>query len=141
MLFCLLTILCRRRPPPLPDGYLKWIFALLKIPDDQIIKSIGLDRFMVLKLLRMGIITFAIYSLVAIPILFPVITINQGNLSGLNYLTMGNITDSNRTWANCLLAILLSGKKKKRRIVNISTHLDQVLFGITHFVKHAFISH
>ncbi|KAG1052467.1 hypothetical protein G6F43_005396 [Rhizopus delemar] len=98
-----------RRPPPLPDGYLKWIFALLKIPDDQIIKSIGLDRFMVLKLLRMGIITFAIYSLVAIPILFPVITINQGNLSGLNYLTMGNITDSNRTWANCLLAILLSG--------------------------------
>ncbi|KAG1438162.1 hypothetical protein G6F56_012762 [Rhizopus delemar] len=68
----------------------------------------GLDRFMVLKLLRMGIVTFAIYSLFAIPILFPIITINQGNLDGLNYLTMGNITSSNRTWANCILAILLS---------------------------------
>ncbi|KAI9269415.1 hypothetical protein BY458DRAFT_533760 [Sporodiniella umbellata] len=63
---------------------------------------------MVLKLLRMGMVTFAIYSLFAIPILFPIITINQGNLEGLNYLTMGNVTDSSRLWANCILAILLS---------------------------------
>ncbi|CEG73424.1 hypothetical protein RMATCC62417_08811 [Rhizopus microsporus] len=106
--FFIMTIICRRRPPPLPKGYIKWIFALLRIPDDQLIKSMGLDRYMVLKLLRMGMVTFSIYSLVAIPILFPVITINQGQLSGLNYLTMGNIIDSHRTWANCLLAILLS---------------------------------
>ncbi|CAO3676828.1 unnamed protein product [Rhizopus stolonifer] len=84
------------------------MFALLRISDEDLVKSMGLDRFMVLKLLRMGIVTFAIYSLFAIPILFPIITINQGNLDGLNYLTMGNITSSNRTWANCILAILLS---------------------------------
>lgn len=107
--FFIMNIICRRRPPPLPKGYIKWIITLLRIPDDQLIKSMGLDRYMVLKLLRMGMVTFSIYSLVAIPILFPVITINQGQLSGLNYLTMGNIIDSHRTWANCLLAILLSG--------------------------------
>ncbi|KAG0749300.1 hypothetical protein G6F35_003462 [Rhizopus arrhizus] len=99
----------RKRPPPLPKGYLKWIFVLLKIPDDQLVKSMGIDRFMVLKFLRMGMITFTVYSIVAIPILFPVITINQGDLGGLNYLTMGNVIDSGRTWAHCLLAILLSG--------------------------------
>lgn len=70
----------------------------------------GLDRFMVLKFLRMGIVTFSLYSLVAIPILFPINIINQGNLTGLTQLTMGNVTDDNRLWAHCLLAIILSGK-------------------------------
>ncbi|KAI8643292.1 hypothetical protein BD408DRAFT_451253 [Parasitella parasitica] len=64
---------------------------------------------MVLKLLRMGMVTFSLYSLVAIPILFPIITINQGNNPGLTYLTMGNVIDDNRTWAHCLLACILSG--------------------------------
>ncbi|KAI7904575.1 uncharacterized protein BX663DRAFT_530119 [Cokeromyces recurvatus] len=63
---------------------------------------------MVLKFLRMGMVTFSLYSLFAIPILFPVNTINQGHLSGLNYLTMGNVTEDRRTWAHCLLAIILS---------------------------------
>ncbi|RCH85850.1 hypothetical protein CU098_003115, partial [Rhizopus stolonifer] len=78
------------------------------ISDDDLIKSMGLDRFMVLKFLRMGMITFSLYSLVAIPILFPINTINQGDLYGLNYLTMGNVTDDSRTWAHCLLACILT---------------------------------
>ncbi|CAO3697007.1 unnamed protein product [Rhizopus stolonifer] len=69
----------------------------------------GLDRFMVLKYLRMGMVTFSLYSIVAIPVLFPVITINQGDLDGLNYLTMGNVLNSSRTWAHCFLAMILSG--------------------------------
>lgn len=70
----------------------------------------GLDRFMVLKLLRMGMVTFSLYSIVAIPILFPIITINQGNQPGLTSLTMANIIDDNRTWGNCLLACILTCK-------------------------------
>ncbi|KAI9469016.1 MAG: hypothetical protein EXX96DRAFT_590161 [Benjaminiella poitrasii] len=97
-----------RRPPPLPKGFGRWFIKLFQIKDEELIKSMGLDRFMVLKLLRMGMVTFSLYSIVAIPILFPVITINQGNLSGLNYLTMGNVIDDNRTWAHCILAIILS---------------------------------
>lgn len=82
---------------------------MFKIPDDDLIKTMGLDRFMVLKFLRMGMVTFSIFSIVAIPILFPINTINQGQLSGLSYLTMGNVTDDVRTWAHCLLAVILSG--------------------------------
>jgi hypothetical protein len=82
---------------------------MFKVSDEALIKTMGLDRFMVLKFLRMGMVTFSLYSLVAIPILFPINTINQGDLAGLNYLTMGNVIDDVRTWAHCLLAVILSG--------------------------------
>ncbi|GAA5795702.1 hypothetical protein HPULCUR_001064 [Helicostylum pulchrum] len=98
-----------KRPPPIPKGFGRWILAIFKISDEDLIKTMGLDRFMVLKFLRMGMVTFSIYSLVAIPILFPITTIGQGDLPGLTYLTMGNVTDDSRTWAHCLLAVILSG--------------------------------
>lgn len=98
-----------KRPPPLPKGFGRWIIAIFKIPDQDLIKTMGLDRFMVLKFLRMGMVTFSIYSLFAIPILFPINIINQRQLEGLNYLTMANVVDDVRTWAHCLLAVTLSG--------------------------------
>jgi hypothetical protein len=55
---------------------------------------------MVLKFLRMGMVTFSLYSLVTIRILFPINIINHGTLTGLNQLTMGNITDDNSLWAH-----------------------------------------
>ncbi|KAI8876936.1 DUF221-domain-containing protein [Backusella circina FSU 941] len=67
----------------------------------------GLDRFMILKFLRMGLFLFFGFSLLAIPILFPVNIINQGDAFGLNRYTIGNVIDDNRTWAHCLLAIIL----------------------------------
>ncbi|KAG2200841.1 hypothetical protein INT47_001372 [Mucor saturninus] len=97
-----------KRPPPIPKGFGRWILALFKISDEDLIKTMGLDRFMVLKFLRMGMVTFSIYSLVAIPILFPINIIGQNSLPGLTYLTMGNVTDDSRTWAHCLLAVILS---------------------------------
>ncbi|KAG0180534.1 hypothetical protein DFQ28_001133 [Apophysomyces sp. BC1034] len=68
----------------------------------------GLDRFMVLKFLRMGIFVFSIFGVFALPILIPINVINQRNSPGLNMLTMGNVLDSNRTWAHLVLSVLLS---------------------------------
>ena len=65
---------------------------------------------MVLRFLRMGIVVFTLFTLVAIPILIPVNLINQRDSPGLNKLTMGNIRDPERIWAHLLLAIVLSGK-------------------------------
>lgn len=80
---------------------------MLRIDDQTIINSIGLDRFMVLKFLRMGLFVFSAFALISIPILFPINMLEQDHLNGLNYLTMGNVIDVNRTWAHCLLAIIL----------------------------------
>ncbi|KAI9271894.1 hypothetical protein BDA99DRAFT_501259 [Phascolomyces articulosus] len=97
-----------RQPPPLPDGFLAWIWTLIRIPEKEVLRSIGLDRFMVLRFLRMGIVIFTLFTLVAIPILIPVNLINQLDSPGLNKLTMGNIKDPDRIWAHLVLAVLLS---------------------------------
>lgn len=70
----------------------------------------GLDRFMILKFLRMGMVVFASFSLLALPIMLPLNIINQLDSPGLNLLTIGNIRDSSRTWAHLILAVLLTGK-------------------------------
>lgn len=88
-----------------------WILTLLRIPDVELIRIMGLDKFMVLKFLRMGIVVFTLYMLVAIPILIPVNVINQRNSAGLNVMTMGNIKDASRTWAHLVLSVLLTGKR------------------------------
>lgn len=90
----------------------------------------GLDRFMVLKFLRMGMVTFSIYSLFAIPILFPINIINQRQLEGLNYLTMANVVDDVRTWAHCLLAVTLSGKEIFRFTGRL--HVNDIMVTHTH---------
>ena len=82
----------------------------MKIPDEDLIRTMGLDRFMVLKFLRMGIVLFSIATLIIIPILIPVNVIGQLGSPGLNLLTIGNIRDSPRLWAHLFLSILLSGK-------------------------------
>ncbi|KAF7731606.1 hypothetical protein EC973_009370 [Apophysomyces ossiformis] len=85
-----------------------WILTVLRIPDDELIRCMGLDRFMVLKFLRMGLFVFGTFSIFALPILIPINVINQRNSPGLNILTMGNVSDPSRTWAHLILSVLLS---------------------------------
>ncbi|KAI7857049.1 hypothetical protein BDC45DRAFT_603621 [Circinella umbellata] len=97
-----------RQPPPLPDGLLGWVWTLIRTPDKDVLRSVGLDRYMVLRFLRMGIVVFTLFTLLAIPILIPVNLIDQLDSPGLNKLTMGNIRDPERIWAHLILAIVLS---------------------------------
>ncbi|KAI8329750.1 hypothetical protein BC941DRAFT_384371 [Chlamydoabsidia padenii] len=97
-----------KRPPPLSNGTIRWMWDIFQISDDELIRTMGLDRFMMLKFLRMGIIVFVSFSIVAIPILFPLNIINQLNSPGLNLLTIGNIRDPHRLWAHLILAVLLT---------------------------------
>lgn len=106
----LFSCINRKRPPPISNGTVKWMWDIFQISDDELIRTMGLDRFMILKFLRMGIVTFLTFSILAIPILFPLNIINQLDSPGLNLLTIGNIRDSRRTWAHVVLSIVLTGK-------------------------------
>ncbi|SAM00767.1 hypothetical protein [Absidia glauca] len=97
-----------KRPPPLSNGTIRWMWDIFQISDDALIRTMGLDRFMILKFLRMGMVVFVSFSLLAIPILFPLNIINQLDSPGLNKLTIGNIKDSRRMWAHLVLAIVLT---------------------------------
>ncbi|KAI8343927.1 hypothetical protein BC941DRAFT_464168 [Chlamydoabsidia padenii] len=98
-----------KRPPTISKGRIKWIWDILHISDDELIRTMGLDRFMILKFLRMGMVVFGLFSLLALPIMLPLNIINQLDSPGLNLLTIGNIRDSGRTWAHLILAVLLTG--------------------------------
>ncbi|KAI8090007.1 uncharacterized protein BX664DRAFT_365743 [Halteromyces radiatus] len=63
---------------------------------------------MILRFLRMGMVVFISFSLLAIPILFPINIINQLDSPGLNKLTIGNIRDSHRLWAHLVLSVVFT---------------------------------
>lgn len=108
---CRVFFVSRRQPPLADNGIFSWIYTMLRMSDTQVLQSIGLDRFMVLRFLRMGIVVFVLFTFLAVPILIPLNVINQLDSKGLNLLTIGNVKDLNRLWAHWVLALILTGKK------------------------------
>lgn len=98
----------KRRSPDLPTGIFSWIPALLFTKDVDMRRRMGLDRYMFIRLLRMGIILFAICTLFCIPILIPLNVIDGVGSPGINIMTIGNVQYSARTWAHAWLAVLVS---------------------------------
>ncbi|KAG2183385.1 hypothetical protein INT43_006391 [Umbelopsis isabellina] len=98
----------KRRSPDLPTGIFSWIPALLFTKDVDMRRRMGLDRYMFIRLLRMGIILFAICTLFCIPILIPLNVIDGIGSPGINIMTIGNVKYSGRTWAHAWLAVLVS---------------------------------
>ncbi|GBB83502.1 hypothetical protein RclHR1_10200009 [Rhizophagus clarus] len=99
----------RNRSEPLPPGLFAWVLPVLRIPDDEVIKRIGLDSYMFLRFMRMFMIIFSIFSVFGLPILLPVNFVNQGNNQGLEKFTIGNIRNPKRLWSHVILAWLFSG--------------------------------
>lgn len=102
-----------KRSPPFPPGLFRWIPALLTTSDEDMKTRMGLDRYMFIRLLRMGIILFSICTLFCVPILIPLNVIDGNGSSGINVMTLGNVRHTGRTWAHTWLAVLVSGKFSK----------------------------
>ncbi|RIA89933.1 hypothetical protein C1645_771079 [Glomus cerebriforme] len=98
-----------KRSEPLPSGLFRWVLPVLKVPDDVVIKRIGLDSYMFLRYMKMCMILFAILSIFGLVVLLPINSVNQGNNHGLEKFTIGNISDSSRLWAHVILTWLFSG--------------------------------
>ncbi|KAH8551573.1 hypothetical protein BGW37DRAFT_494178 [Umbelopsis sp. PMI_123] len=94
-----------KRSPAFPKGIFGWIPALLTTKDADMKARMGLDRYMFLRLLRMGIVMFGIFTLFCIPILIPLNVIDGNGSEGINVLTIGNVKYSERTWAHTWLAV------------------------------------
>lgn len=90
----------------------------------------GLDRYMFIRLLRMGIILFSICTLFCVPILIPLNVIDGIGSSGINVMTLGNVRYTARTWAHTWLAVLVSGKFSKGTGVRVvkARVFDLILF-------------
>ncbi|RUS17953.1 hypothetical protein BC937DRAFT_89315 [Endogone sp. FLAS-F59071] len=95
--------------PLLPPGFFRWITPVIRTKDEVVIRRAGLDAFMFLRFLRMGAVVFSFFTLIGIPIMFPVNIVNQRNLSGINVATIANVSDPSRLWAHLIMAVIFVG--------------------------------
>lgn len=51
-----------KRIPPLPTTWISWVLPLVRMSEMEIATTVGLDAYMMLRVLRMGIIYFTIVS-------------------------------------------------------------------------------
>ncbi|ORX84793.1 DUF221-domain-containing protein [Basidiobolus meristosporus CBS 931.73] len=81
--------------------------TVIKTPDEQLLKRIGVDAYMFLRYIRLCLILFALFSIPGYLVLIPVNAINQEGLDGLNKLTFGNIRDPERLWVHFTSTVLI----------------------------------
>ncbi|KAK9760816.1 phosphate metabolism protein 7 [Basidiobolus ranarum] len=98
-----------KRPPSLTKSPLQWVWTVVKTPDEQLLKRVGVDAYMFLRYIRLCLVLFGLFSIPGFLILMPVNAINQEGLDGLNKLTFGNIKDPRRLWVHLFFNYLFTG--------------------------------
>lgn len=98
----------------LPDGWFNWIVPFFKVPDTVVLNHGSLDGFFFLRYLKVlrNICLFG--CLVAWPILFPLHATGGVGQQELEMLTIGNVKNPDRLYANVVVAWLLFGEFIKR---------------------------
>ncbi|KAI7820610.1 hypothetical protein BX661DRAFT_189057 [Kickxella alabastrina] len=99
-----------RRSDPIGNGFFAWIPAVLRVPDEEIIRRSGLDTYMFLRSIRCMFIIFAVTSILSAASILPINILGTNGLKDLSSLSIGNVDPmSSRLWAHVgFLALLVS---------------------------------
>ncbi|KAJ2476692.1 phosphate metabolism protein 7, partial [Coemansia sp. RSA 2320] len=90
-----------RRSEKISNGLFAWIPAILRVPDEDVIRRSGLDTYMFLRSIRTMFIMFSVISVVTCGALLPINILGTVGLSGLSQLSMGNVDpDSYLLWVH-----------------------------------------
>ncbi|KIP05884.1 hypothetical protein PHLGIDRAFT_119442 [Phlebiopsis gigantea 11061_1 CR5-6] len=118
-------------PPPdkravnLPNGWWKWLLAIVAVPTGDVLRKNGMDAYMFLRFIRLLVILFASITILSCGILLPVDTAGLHNASGtdkLAQLSWGNIPKSAQdryaahlvvTWISTFWALYLIRRELK----------------------------
>lgn len=96
-----------KRSPAISDGPLAWIFAVLSVSDEEIIKRVGLDTYMFLRYMRAMFIIFVVLSFLSAVTILPVNITGGGDAKGMDVLTMGNVKpESSKLWVHIVFFIV-----------------------------------
>lgn len=79
-----------QRSPALPHGYVNWIRPFLNVPDTHVLNTQSLDGYLLLRLLKISMLSCLVGCLITWPILFPVNITGKGLGTQLNILTIGH---------------------------------------------------
>ena len=104
-----------RRVKPLPRSFCGWLPALLKMPQEDLIRTSGLDAYFFARYLYLHAFFFLCSFVLLAIVLFPIYTVDgkgeSGGKAGLDILTFGNIAPrhSSRYAAPLVLAYVFIG--------------------------------
>jgi calcium permeable stress-gated cation channel len=105
----------RVKPPP--NNPLRWLWLLLKTPNDLVLRKAGMDAYFFVRYLGMCLKIFCPMALVILPILIPInytdgkgtnkIGSTRYNVTGLDTLAWSNVSPqhTSRYWAHLVLAV------------------------------------
>lgn len=94
----------------LPDGWFNWIKPFFQIPDTVVLNHGSFDGFFFLRYLKVLRNICFVGCAIAWPILFPLHATGGNGQQELELLTIGNVKNPTRLYANALVAWLLFGK-------------------------------
>ena len=98
-----------KRSKPLPPGLFSWILPTLRTKEMEVIHKAGLDAYAMMRYNKISLFLFSVFTVFGLAIIMPLNAVNQGTQTGLNQLTMGNITDPHRLWGHLIIAWLFVG--------------------------------
>ncbi|CAG8767125.1 13231_t:CDS:2, partial [Racocetra persica] len=98
----------RKRAPPVPSGFLKWLKPTLMAPDKELILRAGLDGYMFLRVIRLFMILFSLFTIVGLCLILPLNHINQSDKRGLESFTIGNVKDKWRLYVHVLMCYIFT---------------------------------
>jgi hypothetical protein len=105
----------RVKPPP--NNPFRWLWVLLKTPNDLVLRKAGMDAYFFVRYLGMCLKMFCPMALIILPILIPInyvdgkgtntIGTTRYNVTGLDTLAWSNVAPqhTNRYWAHLVLAV------------------------------------
>jgi hypothetical protein len=99
----------RQRVKPIPPGIWQWLKPVFDNNDDEFLRKAGLDGFFICRYLIVLLKILGPAALLFIPVLIPLNYTGGSTQTGLNRLTVSNLSPAKyeRLWAHCFLSLAL----------------------------------
>ena len=124
---------CSERTPNVSQGLIDWIRDFFAISDSYVLNHHSLDAFLLLRLLKMGVITCLVGCMICMPVLFPVNATGGGGKKQLDIITMSNVTNNYyRFFAHAGCAYLFFGNlcMMSGLVSILANHIAQASYSI-----------
>jgi len=100
------------RVPEKPAVYpFAWIWSIISIDQEEVLRMVGLDGYMLLRYLIVCFRAACFYSFWGLLLMAPIYSFGKGDLSGWNRYTIANVTDDNESttlWMPVVFCYLFS---------------------------------
>lgn len=95
-------------PSPPPKFPLAWIPHILTMPGKEVCERAGLDAYMLLRFIRLGMRLMLFATFLGLVVLLPVYASGSSGESGFNRLTLNNLSGSDKVWVATAISFVFT---------------------------------